>query len=52
VTVACPDFVVSCALVAVTVTVPEEEGAVNSPLAFIVPALADQVTAELEAPVP
>lgn len=39
-------------LVAVTVTVPAELGAVKSPLALIVPALADQFTAELKAPDP
>jgi len=39
-------------LVAVTVTVPCEVGAVNSPLDAIIPALADQVTVELKLPVP
>ncbi len=34
-------------LVAVTVTVPAEAGAVNSPLVLITPPLADQVTAVL-----
>jgi hypothetical protein len=42
-----PDFVASCVLVAVTVTVPTEVGAVKNPLESMVPALADQVTAEL-----
>jgi hypothetical protein len=44
---AVPDFVASCLLVAVTVTVPAEAGAVKSPLAFIVPSLAENETAEL-----
>jgi len=44
---AVPDFVESCVLVAVTVTVPAEAGAVNRPLALMVPSLADQLTAEL-----
>jgi hypothetical protein len=44
---AVPDFVGSCVLVAVTVTVPAEAGAVKSPLALIVPPLADHVTTEL-----
>ena len=47
VTVAAPDLVGSCALVAVTVTAAGVEGAVNTPLAVIAPALADQATAEL-----
>jgi hypothetical protein len=47
VTVAVPDVVVSCALVAVTVTLPVVAGAVKSPLELMVPALADQVTVEL-----
>jgi hypothetical protein len=47
VTAVVPDFVVSCVLVAVTVTLPAEVGAVKSPLTLTVPALADQVTAEL-----
>jgi hypothetical protein len=47
VTVAVPDLVVSCMLVAVTVTLPAEVGAVKTPLEFTVPAVADQVTAEL-----
>jgi len=45
--VAVPDFVASCVLVAVTVTLPAEAGAVKTPLAFSVPLLADHVTAEL-----
>ena len=44
---AVPDFVGSCVLVAVTVTVPAEAGAVKSPLALMEPLLADQVTTEL-----
>jgi hypothetical protein len=47
VTDALPDLVVSWTLAAVTVTVAAAAGAVRSPLAVIVPALADQVTAEL-----
>jgi hypothetical protein len=47
VTAAVPDFVVSWVLVAVTVTVPAVAGAVKSPLALMVPPLADHVTAEL-----
>jgi len=47
VTVAAPDWDVSCALVAVTVTLPAVAGAVKSPLGFTVPSLADHVTAEL-----
>jgi hypothetical protein len=46
------DFVGSCVLVAVSVAVPAEAGAVKTPLAFTVPLLADQVTAELKLPVP
>ncbi len=46
-TVAEPDLVVSSVLVAVTVTLPAEAGAVKSPLAAMVPELTDQVTAEL-----
>jgi hypothetical protein len=52
VTDAVPTFVASCVLVAVTVTVAPAAGAVSSPLAFIVPALAAHVTAELKLPVP
>lgn len=52
VTVAVPDLVVSWMLVAVTVTLPAVAGAVKTPLALIVPALADHVTAELKLPVP
>jgi hypothetical protein len=44
---AVPAFVVSCVLVAVTVTVPAEPGAVKSPLALMLPPFADQVTTEL-----
>lgn len=47
VTVAVPDVVVSCVLVAVTVMLPVVAGAVKSPLELMVPALADQVTLEL-----
>jgi hypothetical protein len=47
VTDAVPAFVGSCVLVAVTVAVPAEACAVNSPLELMVPLLADQVTAEL-----
>jgi hypothetical protein len=45
--IAVPSLVVSWTLVAVTVTVPAEAGAVKSPLGLIVPPLADHVTAEL-----
>jgi hypothetical protein len=45
--VAVPDLVASCVLVAVTVTLPAEAGAVKTPLVFTVPLLADHVTAEL-----
>ena len=45
--VAVPDLVESCVLVAVTVTVAAEAGAVNSPLALIVPPLAVHFTPEL-----
>jgi hypothetical protein len=47
VTAVVPDFVASSMLVAVTVTLPAEAGAVKTPLELTVPALADQVTAEL-----
>jgi hypothetical protein len=50
--VAAPDLVVSCVDMAVTVTVPTVEGAVNRPEELIVPALALQVTPELYVPVP
>jgi hypothetical protein len=42
-----PDFVESWVLVAVTVTFAADPGAVNSPFPLMLPALADQVTAEL-----
>jgi hypothetical protein len=45
--VAVPALVVSSVLVAVTVTVPADAGAVKSPLGVILPPLADHVTAEL-----
>jgi hypothetical protein len=44
---ALPSLVVSWTLVAVTVTVPAEAGAVKSPLGLMVPPLAVHVTAEL-----
>jgi hypothetical protein len=44
---ASPDFVESWVLVAVTVTLPAEAGAVNSPLELMLPPLAVHVTAEL-----
>jgi len=50
--VAVPNLLVSCVLVAVTVTDPVEPGAVNNPLPLIVPPLAVHVTAELKLPVP
>jgi hypothetical protein len=55
VTVAAPDLVESCVLVAVIVALPEagiDEGAVYKPELVIVPESADQVTAELKFPVP
>lgn len=54
VTVAFPDFVLSCVDVAVIVAVPGLPG-VNTPALLTVPAvdgLTDQLTAELKAPVP
>jgi hypothetical protein len=45
--VAVPVRPVFCMLVAVMVTEPCAEGAVKVPLELIVPALADQLTAEL-----
>jgi hypothetical protein len=47
VTVAVPDLVASCALVAVTATAAVAAGAVSRPLVETDPALADHVTAEL-----
>ncbi|MGB6933043.1 MAG: hypothetical protein WBD91_09705 [Acidobacteriaceae bacterium] len=47
-----PDFVVFSVLVAVTVAVAAEPGAVNNPLLLIVPPLAVHVTVELKLPVP
>jgi hypothetical protein len=47
VTVAAPERDVSWTLVPVTVTVTGEAGGVKSPLALMVPTLADHVTAEL-----
>jgi hypothetical protein len=44
---AVPDLVGSWVLVAVTVTLAAEDGAVKTPLAFTVPPVADQVTDEL-----
>jgi hypothetical protein len=44
---ALPDFDVSWVLVAVTVAVVADAGAVKSPFVSTVPVLADQVTAEL-----
>ena len=44
VTVVDADFVVSAKLVAVTVIFPAEVGAVSTPLAVMVPPVADQVT--------
>lgn len=50
---AVPDLVASCVLVAVTVAVAVDEGAVKSPVEEMVPPPeTDQVTAELKAPVP
>jgi hypothetical protein len=42
-----PEITGSCVLVAITVTLPAEAGAVNTPSAFTVPALADHATSEL-----
>lgn len=47
VSVALPDFAESWVLVAVMVTLPPEEAAVNTPLADMLPALAAHLTAEL-----
>jgi len=47
VTLADPNLVESCVDVAFTVTVPGAFGAVKTPVALIVPALALQLTAEL-----
>ena len=47
VTDAVPDFVASCVLVAVTVTLPADDGAVRSPLVLTVPLLVDHFTVEL-----
>jgi hypothetical protein len=49
---AVPDLLGSWVLVAVTVMLAAEDGAVKTPLAFIAPALADQVTEELYLPEP
>ena len=51
-TVAVPDLVPSCALVAVTVRVLAVAGAVKRPLALMAPPVADHVTPELKLPVP
>lgn len=51
VTVAETDFVGLATLLAVTVTAPAANGAVNSPVVVIVPAVADQVTEVFELPV-
>jgi len=47
VTVARPDFAEFCVLVAVMVTLPPEDGAVNKPLAEMAPALVVHFTEEL-----
>jgi len=52
VSVAVPDFVVSCVDVAVRVAFPEVAGAVNSPDELTVPIVANHVTEELKLPVP
>ncbi len=52
VTVLLPCFEESPTAVAVTVTVPAFVGAVSNPVEEIVPALVDQYTALLKAPVP
>jgi hypothetical protein len=51
-TVTTADLVASPAGVAVTVTLPGDAGAVNTPELLIVPADAVQFTAELKLPVP
>lgn len=48
---AVPELLVSCVAVAVMVAVPAPDG-VNNPAGVIVPFVADQVTEELNAPVP
>lgn len=52
VTVAFPDLLESSLLVAVTVTIAAELGALNNPLPLIVPPLAVHITVELKLPVP
>jgi hypothetical protein len=47
VTDAVPDFVASCVLVAVTVMLPADDGAVRSPLELMLPPLVNHVTVEL-----
>jgi hypothetical protein len=44
---AVPDLVVSCVLLAVTVTVDADVGAVRRPLELMVPPLVDHFTVEL-----
>lgn len=44
---AVPDFVASCVLVAVTVMLPADDGAVRSPLELMLPPLVNHVTVEL-----
>ena len=51
VTIAEPDFVLSCVEVAVIVPVPAAAG-MNVPVDVMAPSVADQVTAELYPPVP
>ena len=50
-TIAVPDFVLSCVEVAVMVARTAAAG-VNAPAEVMAPSVADQVTAELYAPVP
>lgn len=50
VTDAVPDIALSCVLVAFTVTCAGDDGAVKTPPELMVPALADQVTAEAPEP--
>jgi hypothetical protein len=52
VSVVVPVMVLSSTLVAVTVTLAGDEGAVNAPLELMVPALTVQATAEFKVPVP
>jgi hypothetical protein len=52
VTVASPDTVGLCTLVAVTIKAPAAAGAVKRPVGLIAPEFADHVTDGLKVPVP